>query len=47
MKIAGKKSERVDPSPWKPGYPVEYKKYISPAISERNLKFTLKNVNYN
>jgi predicted phosphodiesterase len=42
IKIAGKKSEWVGPSPWEIGYPEELKKYMRPAISERNLKFRLK-----
>lgn len=42
IKIAGKKSEWVGPSPWEVGYPKELKKYMRPAISGRNLKFGLK-----
>lgn len=41
IKIAGKKTEWVGSSPWEVGYPVEYKKYMRPAISERKLKFTI------
>lgn len=43
IKIAGEKTEWVGPSPWELGYPVEYKKYMRPAISERYLEFSLKN----
>lgn len=43
IKIAGKKTEWVGPSPWELGYPVEYKKYLRPSISERYLEFNLKN----
>jgi predicted phosphodiesterase len=42
IKIAGKKTEWVGPSPWEAGYPVKYKKYMRPAISERKLKFTIR-----
>ncbi len=42
IKIAGKKSEWVEKTPWELGYPVELKKYMRPAISKRNLKFSLK-----
>ena len=42
IKIAGKETEWVGPSPWELGYPEEKKKYMRPAISERNLKFSLK-----
>jgi 3',5'-cyclic-AMP phosphodiesterase len=40
IKIKGKKTEWVGPSPFDLGYPVEYKKYLKPAISERTLDFT-------
>jgi 3',5'-cyclic-AMP phosphodiesterase len=40
IKIKGKKTEWVGPSPFDSGYPVEYKKYLRPAISERILDFT-------
>jgi predicted phosphodiesterase len=39
IKIAGKKSEWVGPTPWEVGYPVSLKKYMRPAISKRKLKF--------
>lgn len=42
IKIAGMKTEWVGPSPFDLGYPAEYKKYLKPGISERNLEFTLK-----
>ena len=42
IKIAGKKSEWVGKTPWELGYPVVLKKYMRPAISKRNLKFSLK-----
>jgi len=42
IKIAGKKSEWVGPTPWELGYPESLKKYMRPAISKRNLKFSLK-----
>jgi predicted phosphodiesterase len=42
IKIAGKKSEWVGPTPWELGYPETLKKYMRPAISARTLKFTLK-----
>ena len=42
IKIAGKKSEWVGPTPWELGYPERLKEYMRPAISERKLKFSLK-----
>jgi 3',5'-cyclic-AMP phosphodiesterase len=42
IKIAGKKTEWVGPSPWELGYPEELKNYMRPEISKRNLKFSLK-----
>lgn len=39
IKIAGKKSEWVGPSPFELGYPERMKKYIRPAITGRTLKF--------
>jgi len=42
IKIAGKKTEWVGPTPWELGYPEELKKYMRPEISKRNLKFSLK-----
>lgn len=41
IKIAGKKSEWVGPTPWELGYSVSLKKYMRPAISKRHLKFSL------
>lgn len=42
ISIKGRKSEWVGPSPWEVGYPNDLRKYIRPAISSRNLKFSLK-----
>ncbi len=42
IKITGKKTEWVGPSPWSLGYPEELKKYVAPQISDRYLKFDLK-----
>lgn len=42
IKIKGKKTKWVGPSPWEIGYPEEFKKYMRPEISKRNLKFVLK-----
>ncbi|HSH19251.1 MAG TPA: metallophosphoesterase [Draconibacterium sp.] len=42
IKIAGKKSEWVGPSPWELGCPESLKKYMRPEITARNLKFSLK-----
>jgi hypothetical protein len=42
IKIAGKKTLWVGPTPWELGYPEELKKYMRPEISKRNLKFSLK-----
>lgn len=39
IKISGKQSEWVGPSPWELGFPERLKKYIRPAISDRYLKF--------
>ncbi len=39
IKIAGKQTEWVGPSPWELGYPVFLKKYIRPEISKRLLHF--------
>lgn len=39
IKIYGKKSEWVGPSPWDLGYPKSLKKYVKPEISSRNLHF--------
>ncbi len=42
IKIDGKKSEWVGPSPFELGYPAYMKKYLRPEISKRKLKFNLK-----
>jgi len=42
IKIAGKKTEWVGPTPFELGYPELMKKYIRPEISKRTLKFKLK-----
>ena len=42
IKIEGKKTEWVGPSPFDLGYPAEYRKYLRPEISARKLGFTLK-----
>ncbi len=39
IRIAGKKSEWVGPTPWELGYPDRFKKYMRPEISGRHLKF--------
>ena len=39
IKIAGKESEYVGPSPWELGYPEEHKPYTAPRISKRELLF--------
>ena len=39
IKIAGKKTEWVGPTPWEIGYPESMKKYMRPAISKRTLRF--------
>ena len=41
IKIAGKKTEYVGPSPWDLGYPEHLKKYVKPAITERFMEFTM------
>ena len=41
IKIAGKKTEWVGPTPWELGYPGMLKKYIRPEISKRKLRFRL------
>lgn len=41
IKISGKKSEYVGPSPWELGYPEHLKKFVKPEITERMLKFSL------
>tara|TARA_R110001606_G_scaffold130136_2_gene265207 strand:+ start:575 stop:1549 length:975 start_codon:yes stop_codon:yes gene_type:complete len=39
IKINGKKSEWVGPSPWELGYPESLRKYVKPEISMRYLRF--------
>jgi 3',5'-cyclic-AMP phosphodiesterase len=39
IKIKGKESEWVGPSPWEVGYPEEHKSYTVPKISSRELHF--------
>jgi 3',5'-cyclic-AMP phosphodiesterase len=41
IKIVGKQTEYVGPSPWEVGYPDSLKKYVRPAISKRYLTFEL------
>ncbi len=41
IKIGGKISEWVGPSPWDLDYPEEHKQYIVPRITERELQFEL------
>ncbi|MCY1719432.1 metallophosphoesterase [Prolixibacteraceae bacterium Z1-6] len=42
IKIKGKKTEWVGPSPFEVGFPERMKKYLRPAISDRYLEFKLK-----
>ncbi|MCD6596148.1 MAG: metallophosphoesterase [Bacteroidales bacterium] len=39
IKMSGKKSEYVGPSPWELGYPEHLRKYVKPQITERLMKF--------
>lgn len=39
IKINGKKSEWVGPSPWELGYPESLRKYVKPEISNRYLRY--------
>jgi hypothetical protein len=41
IKIFGKKSEYVGPSPWELGYPAHLKRYVRPQISDRELRFSV------
>uniref|UniRef100_UPI0032173BF0 metallophosphoesterase family protein n=1 Tax=uncultured Draconibacterium sp. TaxID=1573823 RepID=UPI0032173BF0 len=43
IKIKGKKTEWVGPSPWELGYPERMKEFMRPEISDRYLRFELKN----
>jgi len=45
IKITGKSSEYVGPSPWELGYPEQLKKYVAPQISSRLLEFNKININ--
>ncbi len=39
IKVKGRESEWVGPSPWELGYPEQFRQYMRPAISDRYLKF--------
>ncbi|MFZ1289454.1 MAG: metallophosphoesterase [Melioribacteraceae bacterium] len=41
IKITGKKSEYVGPSPWELGYPEHLRKFVKPEITERYLEFSV------
>ena len=41
IKMSGKKSEYVGPSPWELGYPEYLKKYVKPQITARVMKFSM------
>lgn len=41
IKMSGKKSEYVGPSPWELGYPEHLKEFVKPQITERLMKFSL------
>ena len=41
IKMSGKKSKYVGPSPWELGYPEYLKKYVRPQITERLMKFSM------
>ncbi len=41
IKMTGKKSEYVGPSPWGLGYPDYLKKYVKPQITERLMRFSM------
>lgn len=43
IKMSGKKSEWVGPSPWELGFPETDKEYIKPEIAQRKLQFKVKN----
>jgi hypothetical protein len=42
IKMSGKISEYVGPSPWELGYPEHLKKYVKPQITERYMEFSMK-----
>ncbi len=41
IKMSGKKSEYVGPSPWDLGYPEHLKKHVKPQITERFMEFSM------
>lgn len=41
IKMSGKYSSFIGPSPWELGYPEHLKKFVKPQITERNLEFSL------
>nr|RLD74733.1 MAG: metallophosphoesterase [Bacteroidota bacterium] len=41
IKMSGKKSKYVGPSPWDVAYPESLKKYVKPEITERVMKFSM------
>ncbi len=41
IKMSGKKSEYVGPSPWELGYPESLKKYVKPQITARVMAFSM------
>ena len=41
IKMSGKYSEYVGPSPWELGYPEYLKKYVKPQITERLMEFSM------
>lgn len=43
IKMSGKNSEFVGPSPWELGYPEHLRKFVKPQITERYLEFSLNN----
>ncbi len=41
IKMSGKRSEYVGPSPWDLGYPEHLKKYVKPQITQRYMEFSM------
>ena len=41
IKMSGKKSEYVGPSPWELGYPEHLRQFVKPQITERLMKFSM------
>jgi predicted phosphodiesterase len=41
IKMSGKNSSYVGPSPWELGYPEHLKKFVRPQITEREMKFSM------